>query len=47
MDELHAILADHRPKTKAPVVPPPEANLAATTSAIPEIFFDAILKEFK
>ena len=47
MDELHAILADHRPKTKAPAVAPPESSLAATTSAIPDIFFDAILKEFK
>ena len=47
MDELQAILADHRPKTRPAANLTPEIAANATTSLIPDIFFDEILKEFK
>jgi hypothetical protein len=49
MDELHSILIKHHAKAKKPEgdESPASHSKAPTTSEIPDIFFDDILRKFK
>lgn len=48
MEDLRSILSSHHPKKDAPFNPDTvENNFKATTSEIPDIFFDDVLVRFK
>ena len=49
MDELHSILADHRPKYREPSHDPKQTGQipTASVSEIPDVFFDDVLVKFR